>query len=126
MAASAAMCCARSASSAPSRSTARGVNPREMILRSRVCSGSSIMIIDSLAALTWPLTSTAGLKCGTTVLASDENTSLRSDTSRTSWCLLTTQKPPSPNPPTSGGCSFYQIGAARRTSANSSVGSRVA
>ncbi len=49
-AASAAMRWARSPSSARSRSTARGVNPREMILRSRVCSGSSIMIIDARPA----------------------------------------------------------------------------
>ena len=53
-AASAAMRCARSPSSARNRSTARGVNPREMILRSRVCSGSSIMIIDAAPASIWP------------------------------------------------------------------------
>ena len=53
-AASAAIRCARSPSSARSRSTARGVNPREMILRNRVCSGSSIMIIDAAPASIWP------------------------------------------------------------------------
>ncbi len=50
-AASAAMRRARSVSSARNRSTARGVKPRETILRSRLCSGSSIMIIDGSAGL---------------------------------------------------------------------------
>ena len=58
-AASAAMRCARSPSSARNRSTARGVNPREMILRSRVCSGSSIMIIDAARLRSGPPTVTA-------------------------------------------------------------------
>ena len=53
-AASVAMRCARSLRSARSRSTARGVKPRETILRSRLCSGSSIMIIDARPASICP------------------------------------------------------------------------
>ncbi len=49
-----AISCARSARSARSLSTARGVKARATILRNRLCSGSSIMIIDVRPASIWP------------------------------------------------------------------------
>ncbi|BCP33854.1 hypothetical protein MINTM026_48240 [Mycobacterium intracellulare] len=53
-AASVTMRWARSDSSARSRSTARGVKARDTILRNRLCSGSSIMIIDARPASICP------------------------------------------------------------------------
>jgi hypothetical protein len=61
---------------------------------------------------------------GTTDFSAEENTSLRTETSRTSRCLVTTQKPPSPKPPTSGGWAFHHSGAERLSSASSSTGNR--
>src|ERR1700724_1381072 len=61
---------------------------------------------------------------GRAVFFRREKTSLRTDPSFPSLCLVTTQKPPSSKPPMPIGCSFHQIGAVRRISASSSIGSR--
>ena len=37
-----------------SRSMARGVNPREMIFRKRLCCGASMLIIEKRPASIWP------------------------------------------------------------------------
>ncbi len=69
--------------------------------------------------------SMSSLKRGIAVFSQLENTSLRRETSRTSSCRETTQKPSSWKPPLSGGdFLFHQTGAVRRSSANSSNGMR--
>ncbi len=65
-------------------------------------------------------------KRGMAPLSRLEKTSLRSDTSFTSLCFVTTQKPPSLKPPLPIGWSHHQTGALWRSSASSSTGRRSA
>jgi len=60
------------------------------------------------------------------VFSSLEYRSLRRETSSTSACLVTTQYPSSSNPEAPRGWAFHQTGAVRRSSANSSAGTRFA
>ena len=119
-----AICRARSSRSSRSRSTARGVKPREMILRRWVWCGASMLSRTNLPRLDllagWSRRGSGAGRSSRRL----EKTSLRSEISLTSLCLVTTQKPPSLNPPVPSGCSFHQIGALRRNSASSSTGSR--
>ena len=124
-AASLAMRWARSSRSSRSRAMARGVKPREMSFRSRVCCGASMLIMANRLS-SRKSGARSGSNRGMTFFSLLEKSSLRRDTSLTSLCLVTTQKPPSWNPPVSRGCSFHQIGAALRNSASSATGSRLA
>ncbi|SLH87545.1 Uncharacterised protein [Mycobacteroides abscessus subsp. abscessus] len=96
-----------------------------MILRSLVCSGAS-MLSRTMRCSSICSREMSSLKRGMAVFSKLENTSLRRDTSLMSACLLTTQNPSSWKPPTSGGWGFHQMGAVRRSSANSSTGTRSA
>ena len=69
---------------------ARGVKPREMILRSRVCCGASMF---SRTAFCRSIASRV-ISCGQAGMAPSgelAKTSLRLDTSLTSACLVTSQ-----------------------------------
>ena len=85
-----AMFCARWLSSSWSRPTARGVNPREMILRSRVWCGASILSTTLRCSSTASRVISFG-QTGMAPFCQLENTSLRFDTSLTSACLETIQ-----------------------------------
>ena len=81
---------ARVRSSSSSRPTARGVKPREMILRRRVCCGASMF---SRTAFCRSIASRV-MSCGQVGIAPSgelPKTSLRLDTSLTSACLVTSQ-----------------------------------
>ena len=58
------------------------------------------------------------------VFSQVEYVSLSRDTATTSACLVTTQYPSSSKPATPRRCGFHQTGAARRSSASSSIGTR--
>ena len=85
-----AMFSARSASSASSRPMARGVNPREMILRSRVWCGASMFSMTLRCSSTCSRFISGG-QDGIAPFSQLEKTSLRRDTSLTSACLETIQ-----------------------------------
>ena len=85
-----AMFCARSLSSSCSRPIARGVKPREMILRSRVWCGASMLSMTKRCTSMSSRCMSSG-QTGIEPFCQLEKTSLRSDTSLTSLCLVTTQ-----------------------------------
>ncbi len=85
-----AMFSARCASSSSSRPIARGVNPREMILRNRVWCGASMLSITLRCNSTFSRVISFG-QIGIAPFCQLEKTSLRRDTSLTSSCLVTSQ-----------------------------------
>ena len=85
-----AMLWARWASSSSRRPTARGVNPREMILRSRVWCGASMLSMTLRCSSTCSRFISGG-QVGMAPFSQLEKTSLRCDTSLTSACLVTIQ-----------------------------------
>ncbi len=102
---------------------ARGVKPRETIRRMSVwCGGSVFSMMTrciSIASLVMPSSNRT-----IAVFSQLENSLSLCETAITSACRVTAQKPVSPNPVAPVGCSFHQTGADRRSSANSSVGTR--
>ena len=69
---------------------ARGVKPREMILRSRVWCGASMLSITLRCSSTFSRVISFG-QTGIAPFCQLEKTSLRRDTSLTSACLVTSQ-----------------------------------
>ena len=85
-----AMFCARWLSSSCRRPIARGVKPREMILRNRVWWGASMLSITLRCKSTCSRVISGG-QTGMAPFCQLENTSLRNETSLTSLCLVTSQ-----------------------------------
>ena len=105
--------------------TARGVKPRDTMPRTLVCSGGSMLSritrCISIASRSMPSS-----KRMSAVFSQLENRSLRRETSMMSACRVTTQYPSSSKPAEPRRWAFHQTGAVRRSSANSSEGTRTA
>ena len=80
---------ADSASFASSPATDLGVNSRETIRRSRVCSGASWLISSALVKSSWSLVTPSGIRITAPLALVDQRSPLREIDLMSSWRLMT-------------------------------------
>jgi len=114
---------ARAVSAARRLAIARGVKPRDTIPRSLVCCGGSMLSMTNRCSSICSRVVPSWCRM-IAVFSQVEYVSLSRETATMSACLVTAQNPSSSKGP--GRCGFHQTGAVRRSSANSSWGTRAA